>query len=153
MVPNRIMPVSMRKTLAMAKLRLANMEIGTIGDSRVNSQGMNRISDRAAIAAVATMKPLENQSSCWPLSRVSSRAPKNRATSTKPTTSTFRPPASSLRRSLFRASGSSTKRLTRNSDSAPIGTLIRKHQRQDALSVIHPPRIGPKIGATMITMP
>ena len=35
----------------------------------------------------------------------------------------------------------------------PIGTLMKKIQRQEALSTSQPPRIGPRIGASSIGTP
>ena len=35
----------------------------------------------------------------------------------------------------------------------PIGTLMKKIQRQETLSTSQPPRIGPRIGATSIGTP
>ena len=34
----------------------------------------------------------------------------------------------------------------------PTGTLMKKIQRQDMLSEIQPPRIGPQIGATRVVI-
>src|SRR5580700_8326964 len=34
----------------------------------------------------------------------------------------------------------------------PTGMLMKKIQRQDELSVIHPPRVGPRAGAQTIAM-
>ncbi len=129
-VPKMIRPVISRKIEAMPKLRLPNMWIGTIGSLRVNSQGMANSRHRVERTAVVTIVGLDNQSSRWPRSSVTSRKPRKPPTPRKPRTSTFNPPCSALRRSRFRASGSSTNRWTRNSDKAPIGTLIRKHQCQ-----------------------
>ena len=103
--------------------------------------------------ALVRMKGLENQSSAGRGPASPPESPRNSATSTKPITSTFNPRASSALRSSISAFGSSTNMLTRNSDSAPTGTLIRKHQCQEALSVIKPPNTGPTTGPTITTTP
>ena len=99
------------------------------------------------------MNGLENQSSRWPRSSITSRKPRLPATSRKPTQSTFRPPFSFSWRSFSSAAGSSTSMPTRNSDSMPTGTLIRNTQCQEKLSVIQPPSVGPRIGPVTTTMP
>ena len=49
-------------------------------------------------------------------------------------------------------SGSSTISARMNA-TIPIGTLMKKIQRQEALSTSQPPRIGPRIGAISIGTP
>ena len=70
-----------------------------------------------------------------------------------PTQSTFNPPARRSSRSRSSTSGSSTSQCTKASDASPIGTLMKKIQCQEKLSVIQPPIVGPTVGATMTAMP
>ena len=49
--------------------------------------------------------------------------------------------------------GSSTRRLTRMKARMPTGMLMKKIQRQEKLSVIHPPSVGPMEGARTATRP
>ena len=49
--------------------------------------------------------------------------------------------------------GSSTMRMTRKKAMMPTGMLMKKIQRQEKLSVIHPPRVGPMEGARTATRP
>ncbi len=44
-------------------------------------------------------------------------------------------------------------REVRNSESAPMGRLMKKIQCQLKLSVIQPPRVGPMAGATTTAIP
>ena len=71
----------------------------------------------------------------------------------KPTQSTFRPPARRSSRSRSSISGSSTSQCTSASDAIPIGTLMKKIQCQEKLSVIQPPIVGPTVGATITATP
>jgi len=71
----------------------------------------------------------------------------------KPTQSTFRPPAKRSRRSRSSVSGSSTSQCTSASETSPIGTLMKKIQCQEKLSVIQPPIVGPMVGATITATP
>ena len=87
-----------------------------------------------------------NQSSIWPRSSTTSRQPSVIAISRKPIQSTFSPPASRSRRSRSSTSGSSTSQCTSASEAMPIGTLMKKIQCQEKLSVIQPPTVGPTVG-------
>ena len=49
--------------------------------------------------------------------------------------------------------GSSTRRVTRMKARMPTGMLMKKIQRQEKLSVIQPPRVGPMDGASTATRP
>ena len=61
-------------------------------------------------------------------------------------------PSQSSRCAGWGVSGSSLMNA-RMKATIPIGTLMKKIQRQDALSTSHPPRIGPRIGAISIGTP
>src|SRR4029077_19058504 len=71
----------------------------------------------------------------------------------KPCQSILKPSARRSRRSRSSTSGSTTSHCTRASEMRPIGTLMKKIQRQEELSVIQPPIVGPTVGATMTAMP
>ena len=62
----------------------------TIGSLRVSSQGMKAIRAMVAMTTEVVIMGLENQSSRCPLSKVSSRQPRNKAISAKPIKSTLR---------------------------------------------------------------
>src|ERR1700743_2720454 len=49
--------------------------------------------------------------------------------------------------------GASTSRVTRKNARMPTGILIKKIHRQEKLSVIHPPSVGPIAGATTTAIP
>ena len=49
--------------------------------------------------------------------------------------------------------GSSTSRVTRMKARIPTGMLMKKIQRQEKLSVIQPPSVGPMEGASTVTSP
>jgi hypothetical protein len=103
--------------------------------------------------ALAMIEVELNQSSSCPLSSTISRQPSQSATSTKPIQSILSPPRQCSARSRRRISGSSTKKLTSASESRPIGTLMKKIQCQEMLSVIAPPIVGPSAGATITVTP
>ena len=106
-----------------------------------------------ASAVKVTIVPDLNQSSIWPRSSTTSRQPSVIAIRAKPTQSIFRPPASRSSRSRSSTSGSSTSQCTSASDARPIGTLMKKIQCQEKLSVIQPPIVGPTVGATITATP
>src|ERR1700690_4283406 len=54
--------------------------------------------------------------------------------------------------SRLNSGGSETMRLVRMSEMMPMGILMKKTQRQEKLSVIHPPSGGPIAGAVTIAM-
>jgi len=96
----------------------------------------------------ATMAGEPNQSDSWPLSRKTCRAPKASTTKAKPMAST--------RMGFFGAcslGGSWMSRWVSRRDTRPTGTFMKKIQRQEKLSVIQPPRVGPMAGATTTAMP
>src|SRR3984893_16117623 len=107
-----------------------------IGSLRVNSQGNSISIETKEIAANVQMVSDANQLSSWPLSRTISRQPSQRATSMKPKESNLSPPLSRSLRCRLSASGSLTSQDTRAREIAPIGTLIKKIQFHDQVSVI-----------------
>src|SRR5579862_1844557 len=114
---------------------------------------MNARNETAASIVNVTIVPDLNQSSIWPRSSTTSRHPSVAAMSAKPTQSTFNPPASRSSRSRLSTSGSSTNQCTSASEASPIGTLMKKIQCQEKLSVIQPPIVGPTVGATITATP
>src|SRR5271155_3006375 len=63
-----------------------------------------------------------------------------------------KPPRLSVCTTLVNFGGSDTSRFVSMSEMTPIGMLIKKTQRQEKLSVIHPPSGGPIAGALTIAM-
>ena len=49
--------------------------------------------------------------------------------------------------------GSSTSAMVIRMATTPTGTLMKKIQRHEKLSVIQPPSVGPMMGATTTPMP
>jgi len=56
-------------------------------------------------------------------------------------------------RSASTAGGSTSTIHESRSDSRQTGTLIKKIQRQEKLSVMRPPSVGPSVGATTTAIP
>ena len=53
----------------------------------------------------------------------------------------------------LRCGGSVTTRFERSSDAIPTGMLMKKTQRQEKLSVMKPPSVGPMAGASTTAIP
>ena len=98
---------------------------------------------------MSTMKCEPNQSSRWPLSSTTCRAPKPSASSPRPMKST----RNVLLLFFFMYGGSVISRLVSSMEMMPTGILMKKIQRQLKLSVIQPPSVGPIAGASTTAMP
>jgi len=103
------------------------------------------------MTAKVTIKEEANQSSSRPRSSTSSSAPRNVATSRKPTRS--KPPCCCSSPFARAVAGSLRIVEMRPIASRPTGPLIRKHHCQEILSDIQPPRVGPTTGATTTATP
>src|SRR5438105_699525 len=86
-----------------------------------------------------------NQSFSCPCSSTYCKAPSPTASNPMPVQST----AASLCRI---PGGSCKKEVTKKNETSPIGTLMKKHQCHEKLSLMYPPKVGPSVGATMMPM-
>jgi hypothetical protein len=116
--------------------------MSTIGSSWFSSQMTSAASDIAEMIAKTRMKSDANQSSSVPLSRTTCRHARPTATRMNPRKSTLRPPLSASSRSFLTAGGSVSIMPERKSERRQTGTLIRKIQRHEKLSVMNPPSVG-----------
>ena len=120
------------------------MAILTIGCCSVSSQIIKAIKPITVITASRQIKPLLNQSFSCPKSSISCKAPIQTISNASPT-------ASIGKRNLSVSAGFN-KRIAATAQIIPTGILIKKIQCQDQLSLIEPPKIGPKMGPTTVVI-
>ncbi|SSQ43663.1 Uncharacterised protein [Acinetobacter baumannii] len=128
----------------MAKPLCLKTLTSTTGCLSVSSHIRNTTKPMAAVKAKTTMLVLLNQSRSCPKSSISCNAPIHRINSPKPTVS--------ILKEMVSVSATLNKRIAANTQTIPTGKLIKKIQCQDRLSLIRPPKIGPKIGPTTVVI-
>src|ERR1019366_9598888 len=136
-VPNNTAPSTKLNNTVAAKLRFFSNFNSSTGCGVRHSWNTSVTSATAAMMPNVVMKPDPNQSSCWPLSRITCRHPMPRTISDRPMESILMPAPLNF----LSHGGSSTTVEVKNNESNPTGTLIRKIQRQLQLSVIQPPSV------------
>ena len=105
---------------------------------------VNIIKPTNAVSANTTINGLFNQSCSWPKSNISCKAPIHSTNNNKPPISIFN--------LAVAVSAGFNKRIAAIAQPIPTGILIKKIQCQDKLSLIAPPKIGPKMGPTTVVM-
>src|SRR5208282_6026176 len=128
-----------------AKFRSRNADRSIRGTGRHNERRIMpppQATQRAAsnsIGVLAQPRPGASlRSSCRPARKTASNASASRSTEPK------------ARRS---ARSTSTAQATRSATTIPGGTLIRNNQCQEKRSVIKPPTLGPRVGASIANSP